>query len=115
MEHQFETLESVYDFVTLLAETVADAKSELESDVRREALPSRRLDALRTALYNVSKLEKHVAQTSRILNDLRTLRPFLFEERQVARGVPSPDTVRFRLPGDGQPQAAVRLVQSVAA
>jgi len=43
MEDQFETLESAYDFVALLAETVAEAKRELESDVQRESAsnPSR--------------------------------------------------------------------------
>jgi hypothetical protein len=30
MEDQFETLESAHDFVALLAETVAEAKRELE-------------------------------------------------------------------------------------
>jgi len=83
MEEEFETLESAYDFVALLAETVAEAKRELESDVQRESAsnPSRRLDALRMAEYNVGKLELHVNRTKRILNDLRTLRRLLFEER----------------------------------
>ena len=35
MEDQFETLESAHDFMALLAETVAEAKQELESDVQR--------------------------------------------------------------------------------
>jgi len=83
MEDQFETLESAYDFVALLAETVAEAKRELESDVQRESASnlSRRLDALRIALYSLDKLELHVNRSRRILNDLRTLRRLLFEER----------------------------------
>ena len=81
MEDQFETLESAHDFVALLAETVAEAKRELERDVQREAVPSRRLDALRIAAYNVDKLELHLKQSRRILNDLRTVRRLLFEER----------------------------------
>jgi len=82
-EDQFETLESAHDFMALLAETVAEAKRELESDLQRESASnfSRRLDALRMALYGVVKLEHHVNRTSRILNDLRTLRRLLFEER----------------------------------
>jgi hypothetical protein len=80
---QFESLESAYDFVALLADTVTEAKRELESDVKRESTSnsSRRLDALRIAQYNVGKLELHVNRTKRILNDLRTLRRLLFEER----------------------------------
>jgi hypothetical protein len=55
IEDQFETLESPYDFVTLLAETVAEAKQELESDVQRESASnlSRRLDALRMAYTEI--------------------------------------------------------------
>lgn len=33
------------------------------------------------ALYNLEKLEVHLSRSSRILNDLRTLRRLLFEER----------------------------------
>jgi hypothetical protein len=115
MEHQFETLESAHDFVKLLAETVTEAKHELEIDVQRESLPSRRLDALRIALYNLSKLELHVAQTSRLLNDLRTLRRLLFEERREARPVASFGPPRLGLPRDDHSQAEMKLDQSVAA
>jgi hypothetical protein len=115
MEHQFETLESAQDFVKLLAETVTEAKHELEIDVQRESLPSRRLDALRIALYNLSKLELHVAQTSRLLNDLRTLRRLLFEERREARPEASSGAARLRLPRDDHSQAEMKLDQSVAA
>ena len=80
-EDQFKTLESAHDFVALLAETVAEAKQELEGDVERESATSRRQDALRIALYNLAKLELHVNRSRRILNDLRTLRRLLLEER----------------------------------
>lgn len=84
IENQFESLESAHDFVALLADTVAEARQELEGDVRRESTDSRRLDALRIALYDLDKLEVHIARTSRILNDLRSLRRLLFEERMPA-------------------------------
>jgi hypothetical protein len=83
----FGTLESAHDFVTLLATAVAQAKVEVQMDVDREsATPdlSRRVDALRMALYNVEKLEVHLNKSSRILNDLRTLRRLLFEERSAS-------------------------------
>ena len=82
IEDQFENLESAHEFVALLAETVAEAKRELESDVQRESGSNvSRLDALRIALYGLGKLELHVNRTSRILNDLRTRRRLLFEKR----------------------------------
>jgi len=80
----FGTLESAHDFVALLAAAVSQAKAELQVDVDRESANvdlSRRVEALRMALYNVEKLEVHLSRSSRILNDLRTLRRLLFEER----------------------------------
>ena len=80
----FGTLESAHDFVTLLAAAVSQAKAEVETDLDRESANSdlsRRVDALRMALYNIEKLEVHLNKSSRILNDLRTLRRLLFEER----------------------------------
>jgi len=85
IKDQFETLESAHDFVALLATTVAEAK---RGDVERESAASRHRDALRIALYNLGKLELHVNQSRRILNDLRTLRRLLFEERSRT----NPDT-----------------------
>jgi hypothetical protein len=81
MEEQFETLESAHDFVVLLGDTVAEAKRDLACDLRRESADSRRLDALRLTAYNLDKLELHLNRSRRILNDLRTLRRLLFEER----------------------------------
>lgn len=115
MQDEFESLESAHDFVALLAETVADAKRELEADVQREASSSRRQDALRIALYSVSKLELHVNRTSRILNDLRTLRRLLFEERAEASHAPNPRSSPSPSPHVDPVQASVRLSESVAA
>jgi hypothetical protein len=81
MEEQFETLESAHDFVVLLGDTVAEAKRDLACDLQRESANPRRLDALRLAAYNLGKLELHLNRSRRILNDLRTLRRLLFEER----------------------------------
>lgn len=82
IETEFETLESAHDFVKLLAKTVAETRRELEGDVCRESVPSRRMDALRLAQYDLGKLDAHLTRSSRILNDLRTLRRLLFEERE---------------------------------
>lgn len=96
MDHPFETIESAHDFMALFAEAVSQAKEELQMDVDRESANAdlnRRLDALRMALYNVEKLEMHLSRSSRILNDLRTLRRLLFEERgALSRGQSSATT-----------------------
>lgn len=90
----FGTLESAHDFVMLLSAAVSQAKEDLQLDVNRESASadlSRRVDALRIALYNVEKLELHLNSSGRILNDLRTLRRLLFEERAAtSRAEPRP-------------------------
>ena len=88
-ESPFQSLESAHEFVALLAEAVAETQRELEADIEREAKGSRRLDAQRVVLYNLEKLELHMYRSRRILNDLRTLRRLLFEERRAIVPLPS--------------------------
>ena len=84
-DNPFSKIESAQDFVKLLTKAVREAKQELEALVEREPVSevSRRLDALRISLYSVSKLEIHMHHSSRILNDLRTLRRLLLAERET--------------------------------
>ena len=91
-ENPFETIESAHHFLTLLSEAVNEARQEVESDLQREPEPdvARRVDALRLAVYNLEKLEMHMNRSSRILNDLRTLRRLLFEERRGGNTKPQP-------------------------
>ncbi len=79
----FESIESTHEFFTLLAEIVTDTRKDISEDVSKESNshPSRRVDALRLAAYNLEKLELHVSKSRRILNDLRSIRRLLFEER----------------------------------
>ena len=88
-EQPFESIESTYDFFRLLSEAVAEAKRELQGQIERESSSksSRRLDALRVASYSVEKLELHVNHSRRILNDLRSLRRLLFDERAASKVV----------------------------
>jgi phospholipid N-methyltransferase len=70
----FQSIESAHDFVTLLAETVMEAKRDVAADVQREssATNSQRLDMLRMALYSLEKLEIHMTKSRHILDDLRS-------------------------------------------
>ena len=83
-KNPFGTIESAHEFVNLLAKAVHDAKRELELDLENGSTPdkSRRSDALRITLYSLGKLETHMHQSSRILNDLRSLRRLLLAERE---------------------------------
>lgn len=78
----FASIESAHEFMGLLAEAAADARQTTENDLAATSDEvSRRRDALRVVLYKVQKLEQHLASSRRLLNDLRTLRRLLFEER----------------------------------
>jgi uncharacterized membrane protein YccC len=79
----FDSIESAHDFVSLLSEAVTDARRDIDNDVQRESngKSSRRLEALRLASYSLEKLEAHMTKSRRILNDLRSLRRLLFQER----------------------------------
>lgn len=85
-ENPFESIESAHAFVTLLATTIGEAKRDLQIDIERETTQnlSRRLDALRVAVYNLEKVELYMNRSRRVLNDLRTLRRLLFEERSFS-------------------------------
>jgi hypothetical protein len=92
MNTPFDTIESAQEFLVLLREAVKDAKSNAVTDiVAVDTNSPRRADALRLVLYKLEKLEHHLNSSSRLLNDLRTLRRLLLEERSqpamVSQGV----------------------------
>lgn len=87
----FDSIESAHDFVGLLAQTVREAKQEIEAGVQKGAATEaarRHVEALRMAAYCLTKLEVHMTHSSRILNDLRTLRRLLNEERAKPQAKP---------------------------
>jgi hypothetical protein len=83
MNTAFDTIESAQEFLALLREAVDDSKRNAETDIVAEGdlRSSRRLDALRLVVYKLEKLEQHVKVSCRLLNDLRSLRRLLLEER----------------------------------
>ena len=82
----FDSIEDAHEFLTLLAQTIFETKLDIEADVQREASSNypRRAEALKLTLYTLSRLEFHMNRGRRILNDLRTLRRLLFEERTLS-------------------------------
>ena len=89
MDYEFETpfdnIESAQEYLALLSRALEEAKQNAEADIVREANSqiSRRRDALRLVLYKLEKLEQHLKTSLRLLNDLRTLRRLLLDERAV--------------------------------
>jgi hypothetical protein len=81
----FPSLESAQEYITLLGTAVDDARSDIQQD--REAAgnehAARRLEALRLVDYKLGQLRNHMNSSSRLLNDLRTLRRLLLSERSL--------------------------------
>ena len=90
----FDSIEDAHEYLTLLAQTIFETKLDIESDVQRESSSNypRRAEALKLTLYTLSRLEFHMNRSRRILNDLRTLRRLLFEERTLSALTERPQT-----------------------
>ncbi|MCS7315436.1 MAG: hypothetical protein RMI94_01860 [Bryobacterales bacterium] len=86
-ETPFDNIESAQQFVELLCEAIEEARSEVEEEIARACGPGdeRRRQALQLVAYNLAKLAMHMGTSRRILNDLRTLRRLLLNERELGR------------------------------
>jgi hypothetical protein len=83
-ETPFDSVEGAHEYLSLLSDAIQDAKGEIEADIRAAEDPKfpRRLEALRLVSFKLDKLEQHVKNSRRLLNDLRTLRRLLLDERE---------------------------------
>jgi len=93
LQTPFDSVENAHQYVRLLVEAIAEAKTEIAADLDATKLdateldaaappqPERRVEALRLVQFKLDKLEQHLQSSSRLLNDLRTLRRLLFDER----------------------------------
>ena len=90
-EDPFASIESAQEYLTLLLEAVAGVKQSVQSDILEtvDTQYCRRHQALQLVLYNLQKLDHHLKSSHRILNDLRTLRRLLLNERYPSAPKPS--------------------------
>ncbi len=79
----FDNIESSHEYVSLLAIAVEEALAEVDSDIAlaSDSEAGRRKEALQLVRFHLAKLSGHMTSSRRILNDLRTLRRLLLEER----------------------------------
>ena len=84
-ETPFDSIESSHQYVALLAQAIEEAKLDVAGDIALAIADraGRRREALQLVLYNLTKLESHMSASRRILNDLRTLRRLLLDERAL--------------------------------
>jgi hypothetical protein len=83
----FETIESAQEYLGLLGQVLLETHEAIEAEIRAQAVSAspRRLDALKLIVYNLEKLSVHMKRSHLILNDLRTLRRLVHQERpQIA-------------------------------
>lgn len=83
-ETPFDSIEGAHEYVALLVEAIAEAEAAIREDITeaRGQGAERRGQALRLVAFKLEKLRSHVTNSRRILNDLRTLRRLLMDERR---------------------------------
>ncbi len=83
LQTPFDSVENAHQYVRLLVEAITEAKSEIAADLgaAAQAKSERRVQALQIVQFKLDKLEQHLQSSSRLLNDLRTLRRLLLDER----------------------------------
>jgi len=83
LQTPFDSVENAHQYVRLLVEAIAEAKSEIAADLATAstARSERRVQALQVVQFKLDKLEQHLKTSSRLLNDLRSLRRLLLDER----------------------------------
>jgi hypothetical protein len=79
----FDSVENAQQYVRLLLDAILEAKQEIDADLAAatDARLGRRLQALQLVQFKLEKLAHHLHSSSRLLNDLRTLRRLLLDER----------------------------------
>ena len=83
-ETPFDSIDSSYEYVALLAETIQEVRQAIEAEIALAMAEDaeRRKEALQLVSYHLTRLSGHMTSSRRILNDLRTLRRLLLGERK---------------------------------
>ena len=83
IEQPFDSIESAHEFMDVLAQTIVGAMQELHRDhqVAVKDGQDRRARAIELALYKARTLNCYVCKSRRSLNDLRTIRRLILNER----------------------------------
>ncbi|MGH9628932.1 MAG: hypothetical protein ACRD7E_11460 [Bryobacteraceae bacterium] len=87
-ETPFDSIESAHQYVDLLIQAIEEARVDVDADIAATlgTREERRVQALQLVCYKLNKLSTQMTSSRRILNDLRTLRRLLLQEREVEVG-----------------------------
>src|SRR6185369_1380449 len=85
IERPFDSIENAQQYIRLLGETIAEAMGDIDDEIilATQRMSDRRVQTLRVVQYNLEKLQRYLSASGRTLNDLRSLRRLLLEERPV--------------------------------
>lgn len=92
IETPFDSIENARQYIGLLAEAVAEAQRDIDDEIILST--GRRVQALRVVEYNLEKLQRYLSASRRTLNDLRSLRRLLHEEKPATNGTENHQVVR---------------------
>ena len=86
-ETPFDNIESSHEYVSLLAEAIEVTLAEVEADMALATADgaTRRVEALQLVHFKLTRLAANMTGSRRILNDLRSLRRLLLEERTLPK------------------------------
>lgn len=93
IEQPFDSVESAYNFMNVLADTILEAMKEV-SEEKQVALREgqlRRAQAIELALFKLKMLTCYVHKSRRTLNDLLLIRRLILTETVDTRARDSPD------------------------
>ncbi len=84
-ETPFDNIESARQFVELLIEAIEESRRDVNADIAllEGNRSGRTKQALQLVSANLAKLSQHMTTSRRILNQLRTLRRLLLQERRL--------------------------------
>lgn len=85
IEIPFDSIENAQQYIRLLTEAVAEAKRDIDNEINlaTQRTVDSRVRALRVVDYNLEKLQRYLSASGRTLNDLRSLRRLIHEERSA--------------------------------
>lgn len=86
-ETPFDSIENAQEYLRLLSDAIKEAQEGVEADILGTGTASheRRQQAMQLVKCKLGSLSTHIATSRRILNDLRTLRRLLMEQREARR------------------------------
>ncbi len=85
IERPFESIESAHALMDILAETILDSIKDLNRDhqIALDEGQLRRAQAIELTIFKLKMLNSHIHKSRLLLNDLRTLRRLILNERMT--------------------------------